>query len=164
MWYQKINLIKIFLLAGLVLVIYILTRNWSEIKRYRLLSIDSTSMEPGLSRGALVVVKTGVEELNVGQIVTFKTPQSQKILTHRLINHGHLSGTDFYTTQGDSNPRPDPWILAKNDIFGPVVLSLPWIGYMLTAIKTPIGFGVGVVTPGLLLVFNEIRLLVSEIV
>lgn len=91
----------------------------------------SGSMEPELSvADMLVVVKE--DTYSVGEIVVFQTGRSAVV--HRIIS---IDG-DVIVTQGDANNTPDEPISYSN-IKGKVVAVVPYVGYIINLIKTPIG-------------------------
>lgn len=91
----------------------------------------SGSMEPQLHTGDLLIIARQ-ETYELGDVVVY---QSGSItVTHRIIA---LTETEA-TTKGDANDSSDLPIL-RSQIKGRVVLAVPWIGYVVSAVKTPAG-------------------------
>lgn len=91
----------------------------------------SGSMEPALSAGDLLIV-AGREAYEVGDVVVFQ--DGSMAVTHRII----AVGEDEVITRGDANNTEDDPI-SPSQIKGEVVLAIPLVGYVVRAIKTPLG-------------------------
>ena len=91
----------------------------------------SGSMEPELSVGdVLIVVKdTNYSE---GEVIVFQTGRTAVV--HRIVS---IDG-DSIVTQGDANNVVDDPISFSN-VKGRVLFSIPYAGYVINLIKTPIG-------------------------
>jgi len=107
-------------------------------------------MGNALPVGSLAVARSQPEYF-VGDVVTFKIPNSDEFLTHRVdsvkVSHlrqgfggqalcqcvttGTADGVRVYETQGDANNVVDDWELVDEDIAGKVVFHIPYLGYLL---------------------------------
>lgn len=91
----------------------------------------SGSMEPAVSVGDLLIISEG-NNYQVGDIVVY---QSGRIaVTHRIVS---ISG-DEVITRGDANNAEDEPISLER-IKGKVVMIIPFVGYLVKIIKTPLG-------------------------
>ncbi len=90
--------------------------------------VISGSMEPELSVGDLIVVRRA-DEYRVGQTVVFETGGS--LVVHELIRFED----GMAVTKGSANNTEDEPISPKN-IRGRVVLSLPFVGYLLDLLRS----------------------------
>ena len=91
----------------------------------------SGSMEPELSTGDLIFIKErGTYE--VGDVIVYQ--DGNDAITHRIIEKTENS----VTTQGDANTKKDKPIHPKR-IKGEVVFAIPYVGFLVYAIKTPVG-------------------------
>jgi signal peptidase len=113
-------------------------------------------MEPHIRTGSLVLVTKNAGEPQVGEVWTFLTPRSKQVTTHRILNKRVEKDKLLYSTQGDANDTPDPWILENGNMIGKVKFSVPFAGYLAHYAKTPQGFFLIAVVPGLLLIIDEI--------
>lgn len=112
--------------------------------------VVSGSMEPTLETGSLLyVVETG--DYAVGDVVTFTRDGS--VVTHRIVDE---TGEEF-VTKGDANAERDPWRVAREEIRGEAVLSVPLYGRLLLAARTPVGYVTLVLLPGVALLALELR-------
>ena len=90
----------------------------------------SGSMEDTFYAGDLIVVKA-TEEFEVGDIVVYQDRNS--LLVHRIIEMGAK-----VITQGDANNAPDAPI-ELSAIKGKVLFWIPYLGNVISFLKTPIG-------------------------
>ncbi|MEN8253352.1 MAG: signal peptidase I [Patescibacteria group bacterium] len=118
----------------------------------------SGSMEPGIKTGSLILVKETDKEPEIDDIYTFITPRTKKIVTHRILNKRPAEDgeTLLFSTKGDNNDGGDPWVLRKEDFVGKFAYSIPYVGYLVNAAKTPKGFFVLAVIPGLVIIVDEV--------
>lgn len=91
----------------------------------------SGSMEPELSVGDLLII-TEQESYSLDDIVVYQ--DAGMAITHRIVSVTE----DEVITRGDANNTDDAPILPEQ-IKGKVVGVIPWIGYAVNAIKSPIG-------------------------
>lgn len=94
-------------------------------------TVLSGSMEPELSVGDFLIVVER-DEYEVGDVIVYQNGRSA--ITHRIVE---ING-DEIITRGDANNVDDEPINAEQ-IKGEVVLAIPWLGYLVNIIKTPIG-------------------------
>ena len=90
--------------------------------------ITSPSMSPVLNENDLIFIKKTdrLEDLNEGDIVTFRQPSSNVIVTHRVNRIEAEKGWLF--TKGDGNIEEDPVPVLIDDIFGVYIYKIPGIG------------------------------------
>ena len=91
----------------------------------------SGSMEPELSVDDLLVV-VAQDSYEVGDVVVFQNQRTAVV--HRIIA---INGEEIIT-RGDANSSDDDPITLAN-IKGRVALAIPFVGYIVHLIKTPVG-------------------------
>lgn len=94
----------------------------------------SGSMEPELSKGDLIFVKkiTSIEQLALRDVVVYQ--DDGMLVVHRIVD---MQG-DTIITQGDANNvTDDPITIAE--IKGKVTAHVPFVGTIVSGIKTPVG-------------------------
>ena len=91
----------------------------------------SGSMEPALSVGDMIVV-VPQESYAEKDVVVFQTGRSAVV--HRIIS---IEGEEIIT-RGDANNSEDEPI-SLSHIKGKVIIVVPFVGYLVNLIKTPIG-------------------------
>lgn len=99
-------------------------------------TILTSSMEPTLPPGTLVVVKpVAAADIRVGDVVTYQIRSGQpEVISHRVIaiTHSTTGGLTF-TTKGDNNAKADPPVIA-DQVRGEVWYSIPLLGYVNSAL------------------------------
>lgn len=123
---------------------------------YRLFAVLSGSMAPAIQTGSLAMVVPRGDYQN-GDVITFADPAQKGLpVTHRIVEIQTDGDKNFYITKGDANNAPDFARITKSEIFGKAVFWLPLAGYVLTFLKTRIGFILFVMLPLFALVIFEI--------
>jgi len=125
---------------------------------WRVDTVLSGSMEPGLKVGGVVITRpVEVEDIKVEDIITFYSPLSEKLTSHRVIAVEDSSSFHF-RTKGDANEDDDPFILLHaQNVVGKVCFHLPYLGYATQFVKTPLGLLLTLCIPGLVIIAMEIR-------
>ena len=123
----------------------------------------SGSMEPAVPTGSVVFVSPKPFGYAVGDIITFNRG-GKDYTTHRVSGLVDESGQIAYQTQGDANNAPDPQTVAKKDIKGAVILTVPYIGYAVSQTKTPYGFILLIIIPSTIIIYEELKSLKNETV
>lgn len=98
---------------------------------YGIANVLSGSMEPTFSKGALLLVKEE-KQAEPGQIVVYQS--GQELIVHRVIR---IEG-NLVTTKGDANEAADP-VFDASQIKGVVVGWIPFLGSLVSFLKTPAG-------------------------
>lgn len=95
------------------------------------------SMRPDFPPGRLVVVKpVPVEAIEVGDVLTYQLESGEPgVVTHRVVSvASSLSGERQFVLRGDANNTDDAPIVAEQ-VRGRLWYSLPWLGYLNSAIS-----------------------------
>jgi signal peptidase len=163
MFKQKLNrVITIFqwiLTIVLISMVFLLIFTaFNPVKSFQILRVMSGSMEPSIHVGSIVFVqKVNPTTLKQNDIITFaSTNDSNVSITHRLTGIEEKNGTTLYHTKGDANTSQDTSEISTSQIKGRVIFSLPYLGYLSVWIKKPLGFGLLVILPAILIIINEI--------
>lgn len=123
----------------------------------RVFVVISGSMEPVIATGSLVFTSiVEAKDIKVADIVAFKSPADpNQIIVHRVVKKISDQPLQFLT-KGDANKSADSWNIYGEGIVGRYRASIPYLGYVVGWIKTPIGFGLVVVAPALIILALEI--------
>lgn len=120
-------------------------------------------MEPKIKMGSIVLVKP-VSDYKIGDVITFGPYSKTKAPTsHRIYDIRVVDSQPVYITKGDANNAPDPREIQKKDIIGKVLFSVPYVGYAVDFAKKPLGFGLIIIVPALLIIFDEVKNIFREI-
>lgn len=152
------NIFKLFEWIVFILLIFILFLVASPLlptKEYISTHVVSTgSMEPSIKTGSVVLSSLEIDEINKGDIIVFTSPENKEInIVHRVMKIEE----DKYTTKGDNNDNEDDRTVSKSDIKGKVFFKIPYLGYVIQWMKTPIGFITIIVVPALLFLLTMIK-------
>jgi signal peptidase I len=119
--------------------------------------VVSGSMEPAIAVGdAVVVAEVSGENVRVGDVITYVTADRSAPTTHRVIEIQETAAGPEFVTQGDNNEDPDASTVTPDRLVGRVMLTIPFIGYVVEFVGTTIGFALLVATPIALLVLTEL--------
>ncbi len=125
---------------------------------YKVKVVLSGSMEPTIQTGSIIVARP-VNQYQKGDIITFGKDTKKEIpVTHRIVSEKDGG----FITRGDANDVTDTNLVQKKDIIGRVIFSAPYVGYAISAAKTPLGFVFLIIIPALLIILDEIRKIIRE--
>jgi signal peptidase len=144
---------------SLIILVYLGTaKSLPFLKDQQFFVVMSGSMEPKVPTGSLILVRRTPEQPKVGDVITFLTPRTKQFTTHRVLNVKveEQSKKVIFSTKGDANTDPDPWILTQEDVIGKMQFVVPLAGYIVHYAKTPQGFFVLAVIPGIIFIADEI--------
>lgn len=116
------------------------------------------SMEPTIDAGDVVIdERISPTEAEVGDVVTFRDPEDQsRLITHRVRSIRRAGSHLWFVTQGDANNTTQHWRIAADGELGRVAYTVPWVGRIAVLTHTPLGLGLLLVVPLLLLGLDEL--------
>jgi len=117
------------------------------------------SMEPAMKVGCLAVVQpVDPQDVSIGDIIAYVPPPDNSVqTTHRVIGVVQDQNSLVFQTKGDANEEPDTYTVPAENVRGMVWFSVPYAGYFMDYIRTPLGFGLVVGIPAGLIIGNELR-------
>ncbi|GIP40118.1 S26 family signal peptidase [Paenibacillus sp. J31TS4] len=122
---------------------------------YEMMNVLSGSMEPSIHTGSVIFIKA-VEPavpLAVGDVITFKSDDPNIIITHRITEVQKQGETVSYMTKGDANDTQDPSPVPIANVIGKYAgVTIPFLGHILTFIKSKAGIVTFMIIPGALLI------------
>lgn len=95
--------------------------------------VISDSMNPSLKWGDLIIVHQE-KQYKKNDIITFLQANDHYPTTHRIVSKQNK----IVITKGDANNTEDDPI-QENQIFGKIVLTIPFVGYFIHSIRSPLG-------------------------
>lgn len=104
-------------------------------KGLRVYVVMSSSMEPGIKTGSLIITDTMKKEPAPGRIITFYTGDNR--VTHRVVR---IEEDGTVITKGDGNPCEDPSPVKPDQIEGTVLFSVPAAGSIILMARRPSAF------------------------
>ena len=150
----------LFLFVILVALIPTLSTVGVEIP-FKLYAVQTGSMAPTIKVGDLIFVKEQ-ENYKVDDIVTFQggRGESETTITHRIIG---VDEDGVFTTKGDFNTATDIDKVPEENIVGKYVFRIPFLGYPVNFVRTPIGFLILIVIPAVIISYEEFNKIKREI-
>ena len=136
----------------LILVISLLIPALFTLFGCRVYVIYGGSMGSALPAGSIGITETvDSETLKVGDIVAIKRSGRALPVLHRIATMETTGDTTVYTTKGDSNGSPDPEPVTLQGSGDRVVLTIPYLGYLVHFARGAIGRVLLILIPSLLL-------------
>ncbi|MCI9889402.1 signal peptidase I [Micrococcales bacterium 31B] len=103
------------------------------------LTVETSSMEPTLPPGTMIVVRpTAVGLIEPGDVLTYQLRSGDPTLvTHRVRQVlRQADGAYSFQTQGDNNRTPDAQRVQEAQIRGTVWYSIPYVGWVSTYVTS----------------------------
>lgn len=108
---------------------------------HRIYVVDSGSMSPTIKTDSMIIVRElGLDELRVGDIVTYYGHDRSSRITHRAVEISYEENT--IVTRGDANNADDPMPLDGSKLIGKVIFTIPLIGKVFRFLNTKLGLGI----------------------
>ena len=108
---------------------------------YKALTVYSGSMEPTIHTGSVAIdVPIASADVKVGDVITFVRPDNQnELVTHRVVAIETGPSGRQWVTKGDANSVADPWRVAASGAGYKYYFSIPYCGFVLVWLQSPIG-------------------------
>ena len=156
-----------------VVVLLALTAIAANIKLpqgYKILVVQSGSMEPAIPVGSVVLTKptagvaapTPITRFFEGDVITYAAVK-QSLVSHRVVSISEENGEFFYKTKGDANETSDQKLVSEKDVVGKVMFAAPFIGRYVNFAKQPLGYFLMILIPSLYVILSEIWVIISEL-
>ncbi|MDD2435192.1 MAG: signal peptidase I [Bacilli bacterium] len=160
-------------LVVIVLTIFVISTliqklvpNNPSVFGFRTYSIISSSMEPILSIGDIILVKeTNPHKIKVGDVITYEGMNGDLIgkkITHRVEGITTENDRVVFYTKGSNNTTNDP-IVYENQVYGKMVYKFKFFSLINVLMKSTYGFILLVIIPLGLIYINEVKELIKEI-
>lgn len=125
--------------------------------------VQSGSMEPAIKTGSIVMTAPS-DDYEIGNIISFGEDSKTKTpTTHRIHDMEVVEGNPYYITKGDANNAPDREEVSKEEVIGKVLISVPYVGYIVDFAKRPIGFVLFIIVPALAIIGDEVKKIWKEV-
>jgi signal peptidase len=114
-------------------------------------------MEPAIQTGSVVVSRPiAAEEVQEGDIIMFASLAGNSLTTHRVVSVESENNGLHFITKGDANKGADINAVVPGQIVGIIVFSVPYLGYLVAFIRTPLGLVLFLVIPATILIISEL--------
>jgi signal peptidase len=124
--------------------------------------VQSGSMMPAIKVGSVVVIMPRAP-YEVGEIITFTSERMDMPVTHRVFAKTKEAGRTTYVTKGDANEEPDLSSVPERNVIGKVVLTIPYLGYIIDFARKPMGFTFLIGIPATLVILDELLVITGEV-
>jgi signal peptidase len=99
--------------------------------------IYSGSMDPTVKVGSLLLTRPAdVEDLQVGDVITYRSPGNHTTLTHRIVSMRQQDGQWVFKTKGDASLDPDPREVILRGQVSKMAFDIPYLGYVVDFAKS----------------------------
>ena len=153
-------------LVAILLIVSVFPINLSfggQAGNIKFMIVQSGSMEPNIKLGSIVLVKP-VDDYKIGDVITFGPYSKTKApTTHRIYDIKVEGGAPVYITKGDANNAPDQREIAKRDVLGKVLFSVPYVGFAVDFAKKPMGFVLIIGIPAVIIISDEVKKIIREV-
>ncbi|MEX0616600.1 MAG: signal peptidase I [Candidatus Woykebacteria bacterium] len=158
------------IVAFVMLALVALAANIPLPQGYRLLVVQTGSMEPAMPVGSVVLTRSSADfaapmpmtRFLVGDIITYEAGRNN-FVSHRVVEIVERNGQFFYRTKGDANKKADQKLIAEKDVMGEVFLTAPYVGRFVNFTKEPIGYFLMILIPSLYVILSEVWVFISEL-
>jgi signal peptidase len=125
--------------------------------------IIGRSMNPVLIEGDTILIKRGIENIEVGDIITFRANTNRvdsmivtEIITHRVVAI-QRNPILIFQTKGDIDDTPDPWRITPDQVIGKLTYIIPT-----NFLRTPFGFFASITLPASVVLLRIVYSLVKK--
>jgi signal peptidase len=144
------------ILAVLVVAVFVVQAVPSVIGADASYVVLSGSMEPEISAGDAVIVKSvDPADISSGAVITFVRSEESTPVTHRVVEVVDSGDSRAFRTKGDANDNPDPTLVPAANVTGEVWFVLPYVGHVVMFANTRIGMAVLVGAPVVAFILSE---------
>jgi len=119
--------------------------------------VVTDSMAPALRAGDMVLLQPIKDIITPGMVVAYDL--QDKLITHRVVD---VVG-DMLVTKGDNNQEVDPWRVPFSSVVGVPNVRIPYAGYLLDFVKSPMGFLLLIILPACWIIVIEARKIASNL-
>lgn len=124
---------------------------------WRTVTVMSGSMSPSYRVDAVLAIDSvDPDDVREGDVIAFEVESDRPLVTHRVVAIEHGATGLSFVTKGDANEEADSHAVAASAVRGRVVFGVPYLGLFVRAVNNPLGFGLLLVLPGVMLIGREL--------
>lgn len=129
--------------------------------------VESGSMAPEMPTGSVIYMQEApADEIETGDVIVFKPNDSRldaERVTHRVVEIREGNYTPEFKTKGDANPSADPGWTPSYNIEGKRAFSIPNLGYLIEASRSPLFITAFILVPAIFLMKGQIGRLLDQL-
>ena len=162
-----VRLLSRLLYASLLLGLLAITAGLAIVVAARLLgygavAINGGSMQESIPGGSLVIARwLPDEQVRVGQVIIASQP-GRAAVAHRVVSLQKDGDNFIVQIKGDANQTPDAGRYVLPDRVLTPARVIPYLGYLVLYVKTPLGLTLFVTLPSILLCLYLLRQIWSD--
>lgn len=151
------------ILTGVLILSFLVV---SQIMGWQISPVYGGGMSPTFTPGdAIIIESMDAGDIEVDDIMSYHSPLDGKITTHRVVEVVDEEGEAlFFRTRGDGNENDDPYIVPAENVTGRAKYHLPLLGYFSYFARTPLGVGLMIGLPGLVVTTAEVNNLIWTLI
>lgn len=120
---------------------------------YQITSVHTADLEPSLAQGdAVIVDETPAKSIAVGEIVVYQSGTLTAV--GQVVSTRSISGEPLFLVQPGANAAED--FVTEDQLYGTASRYIPYIGYVMDFMDTPVGLVCCIGIPVLLVILIEI--------
>lgn len=120
---------------------------------YQITSVHTADLEPSLAQGdAAIVDETPAKSIAVGDIVVYQSGTQTAV--GQVVSTRFISGEPLFSVQPGANAAED--FVTEDQLYGTASRYIPYIGYVMDFMDTPVGLVCCIGIPVLLVILIEI--------
>lgn len=148
---------KVVTLGAVVLLLMVLGVGLAWLADWRLVVVETGSMEPTIPENSLaLVVPAAPRTIEVGDVIRFRDPANRgNAVLHRVVRVVDQRGERAFETQGDANNAVDGLLVSDDDLAGRLRFHVPKVGGVASALASGTGLLILVGLPLLALAVTE---------
>ena len=147
-------ILKITLYSLFVPAVLVLFTSKTSLFGLRSFVVVSGSMEPAIRLGSIVLTKSATN-YKTGDVVSFNNKAGQTV-THRIMETKTSPDGQSFILKGDANNTADGEEVKKRELIGKVFLTIPYLGRLVSFLKTLPGFLFLIIIPSIIFIGWEI--------
>jgi len=147
------------ILTLLSLLIIVLQKDLS------LFTVTGDSMSPALPAGSIAIVQpVAGSEISTDDIIAYHAPGGRgTTVTHRVVEVTNEGESLSFQTAGDGNDNSDKSPVPSENVVGKVIFHIPYVGFVLSFVKQPVGYCLLIGLPALVIILIEMRRIANQI-
>jgi len=137
-----------------------------HVSNFEIRRVISGSMEPNIALNDLAITRgVNPRQLHEGDVILFAAPShlgtpvapdQAPVVLHRITKVVSDEGGPGFETKGDNNEQGDAWVVPAGNVRGQLVLHVPYAGYIFVFLASRLGYLLGVLLPGFVLMVPEL--------
>ena len=125
---------------------------------YGTLAVHGGSMGDSMPNGSLVFTHwIPDEDVEIGDVILVREESAALPRIHRVVEINPEGGQVVIRTKGDANETPDPNLYVLPERVPTPVRTVPYLGYLVGLVVTPVGWALLVALPATLLGLFALR-------